>query len=302
MIFLRISSSCSRTCHDCARPFLLHEGTGQKWRSFRRIPVFLPALRSLLPKSEKPEDFNNRRKGRCREALRHSAAVQWAFRKSDDAVKYFLLRRGERHVKQPQFKWFMLNKADEMAGFSFPEMALFIKLFNQGKPPGDHGQDVGGSFPYLVVVALFMLAVMVNGLRTKEIFLSARARNAKKAVFTGVNAFREFQIVFQGELPAQKYAAGGQGRDFVRRKPVAEQHRYGQIACSAVRGVQKMFEKGRVDEIVTVNKTQIAPGSAMPHAQIAGGGNTLFSCSRQRIESSSEKRRAISLTSRRTRR
>ncbi|MCB5932643.1 hypothetical protein LJB63_25215, partial [[Eubacterium] rectale] len=74
--------SCSRTCRSCALPFLLHEGTGQKWRSFRRIPVFLPALRSLLPKSEKPEDFNNRRKGRCREALRHSAAVQWAFRKS----------------------------------------------------------------------------------------------------------------------------------------------------------------------------------------------------------------------------
>ena len=96
----------------------------------------------------------------------------------------------------------------------------------------------------------------------------------EEAVFTGVNAFREFQIVFQGELPAQKYAAGGQGGDFVRRKPVAEQlSRYGQIACSAVRGVQKMFEKGRVDEIVTVNKTQIAPGS-VPHAQIAGGGNT----------------------------
>ena len=49
----------------------------------------------------------------------------------------------------------MLNKADEMAGFSFPEMALFIKLFNQGKPPGDHGQDVGGSFPYLVVVTTY---------------------------------------------------------------------------------------------------------------------------------------------------
>lgn len=58
----------------------------------------------------------------------------------DDAVKYFLLRRGERHAKQPQFKWFMLNKADEMAGFSFIEMALFIKLFNQGKPPGDLGR------------------------------------------------------------------------------------------------------------------------------------------------------------------
>ena len=192
----------------------------------------------------------------------------------DDAVKYFLLRRGERHAKQPQFKWFMLNKADEMAGFSFPEMALFIKLFNQGKPPGDHGQDVGGSFPYLVVVALFMLAVMVNGLRTEGNFFCQREHEMREeAVFTGVNAFREFQIVFQGELPAQKYAAGGQGGDFIRRKPVAEQlSRYGQIACSAVRGVQKMFEKGRVDEIVTVNKTQIAPGS-VPHAQIAGGGN-----------------------------
>ena len=192
----------------------------------------------------------------------------------DDAVKYFLLRRGERHANEPQFKWFMLNKADEMAGFSFPEMALFIKLFNQGKPPGDHGQDVGGSFPYLVVVALFMLAVMVNGLRTEGNFFCQREHEMREeAVFTGVNAFREFQIVFQGELPAQKYAAGGQGGDFVRRKPVAEQlSRYGQIACSAVRGVQKMFEKGRVDEIVTVNKTQIAPGS-VPHAQIVGGGN-----------------------------
>ncbi len=115
----------------------------------------------------------------------------------DDAVKYFLLRRGERHAKQPQFKWFMLNKADEMAGFSFPEMALFIKLFNQGKPPGDHGQDVGGSFPYLVVVALFMLAVMVNGLRTEGNFFCQREHEMREeAVFTGVNAFREFQIVF----------------------------------------------------------------------------------------------------------
>ena len=106
----------------------------------------------------------------------------------DDAVKYFLLRRGERHAKQPQFKWFMLNKADEMAGFSFPEMALFIKLFNQGKPPGDHGQDVGGSFPYLVVVALFMLAVMVNGLRTEGNFFCQREHEMREeAVFTGVN-------------------------------------------------------------------------------------------------------------------
>lgn len=117
----------------------------------------------------------------------------------DDAVKYFLLRRGERHAKQPQFKWFMLYKADEMAGFSFPEMTLFIKLFNQGKPPGDHGQDVGGSFPYLVVVALFMLAVMVNGLRTEGNFFCQREHEMREeAVFTGVNAFREFQIVFKG--------------------------------------------------------------------------------------------------------
>ena len=136
----------------------------------------------------------------------------------DYAVKYFLLRRGERHAKQPQFKWFMLNKADEMAGFSFPEMALFIKLFNQGKPPGDHGQDVGGSFPYLVVVALFMLAVMVNGLRTEGNFFCQREHEMREeAVFTGVNAFREFQIVFQGELPnsARKRAACP---DFGRRK------------------------------------------------------------------------------------
>ena len=71
----------------------------------------------------------------------------------DDAVKYFLLRRGERHAKQPQFKWFMLNKADEMAGFSFPEMALFIKLFNQGKPPGESWAGCRRFvFPYLVVV------------------------------------------------------------------------------------------------------------------------------------------------------
>lgn len=33
-----------------------------------------------------------------------------------------------------------------------------------------------------------------------------------------------------------------------------------------------MFEKGRVNEIVAVNETQIAPGSAL-HAQISGGGN-----------------------------
>ena len=119
-----------------------------------------------------------------------------------------------------------------------------------------------------------MLAVMVNGLRTEGNFFCQREHEMREeAVFTGVNAFREFQIVFQGELPAQKYAAGGQGGDFIRRKPVAEQlSRYGQIACSAVRGVQKMFEKGRVDEIVAVNETQIAPGSA-PHAQISGGGN-----------------------------
>jgi len=49
----------------------------------------------------------------------------------DDAVKHFLLPVRERHVKQSQFKWFMLYKADEMAGFSCPELALFIKLFNQ---------------------------------------------------------------------------------------------------------------------------------------------------------------------------
>ena len=192
----------------------------------------------------------------------------------DDAVKHFLLPVRERHVKQSQFKWFMLYKADEMAGFSCPELALFIKLFNQGKPPGDHVQNIGGSFPYLVVVSLFMLAVMVNGFRAEGDFFCQREREMREeAVFTGVNAFREFQIVFQGELPAQKYAAGGQGGDFIRRKPVSEQlSRYGQIACSAVRGVQKMFEKGRVNEIVAVNETQIAPGS-VPHAQIAGGGN-----------------------------
>lgn len=41
----------------------------------------------------------------------------------DDAVKHFLLPVRERHVKQSQFKWFMLYKADEMAGFSCPELA-----------------------------------------------------------------------------------------------------------------------------------------------------------------------------------
>lgn len=122
----------------------------------------------------------------------------------DDAVKHFLLPVRERHVKQSQFKWFMLYKADEMAGFSCPELALFIKLFNQGKPPGDHVQNIGGSFPYLVVVSLFMLAVMVNGFRTEGDFFCQREREMREeAVFTGVNAFREFQIVFQGELPAQ---------------------------------------------------------------------------------------------------
>lgn len=117
----------------------------------------------------------------------------------DDAVKHFLLPVRERHVKQSQFKWFMLYKADEMAGFSCPELALFIKLFNQGKPPGDHVQNIGGSFPYLVVVSLFMLAVMVNGFRTEGDFFCQREREMREeAVFTGVNAFREFQIVFKG--------------------------------------------------------------------------------------------------------
>ncbi|HBI13041.1 MAG TPA: hypothetical protein DDX86_05285 [Akkermansia sp.] len=115
----------------------------------------------------------------------------------DDAVKHFLLPGRERHVKQSQFKWFMLYKADKMAGFSCPEPALFIKLFNQGKPPGDHVQNIGGSFSYLVVVALFMLAVMVNGLRAEGDFFCQREREMREeAVFTGVNAFREFQIVF----------------------------------------------------------------------------------------------------------
>lgn len=98
----------------------------------------------------------------------------------DDAVKHFLLPVRERHVKQSQFKWFMLYKADEMAGFSCPELALFIKLFNQGKPPGDHVQNIGGSFPYLVVVSLFMLAVMVTASGQKEIFSASASAKCEK--------------------------------------------------------------------------------------------------------------------------
>ena len=49
----------------------------------------------------------------------------------------------------------------------------------------------------LLLFALFMLAVMVNGLRTEGNFFCQREHEMREeAVFTGVNAFREFQIVF----------------------------------------------------------------------------------------------------------
>ncbi len=85
----------------------------------------------------------------------------------DNVVKNFLLTGRERHSKQSQFKWFMLHKADQVAGFPFPEVVPFVKTFNQGEPPGNHGKDIGCSFPYLKVVALFMLAVMIDNCRAE---------------------------------------------------------------------------------------------------------------------------------------
>ncbi len=80
---------------------------------------------------------------------------------------------------------------------------------------------------------------------------------------------------FSRGTPGAEICRRWAGRGFYPAETCREQlSRYGQIACSAVRGVQKMFEKGRVDEIVAVNETQIAPGSA-PHAQISGGGTVV---------------------------
>ena len=78
----------------------------------------------------------------------------------------------KRHAKQPEFKRFMFNETDQVPGFPFQEIfPAAVEFFKQGEPPGNHVQDFGRLTPYLVVVALLVLAVMIDGLRAEGDFV-----------------------------------------------------------------------------------------------------------------------------------
>ena len=202
----------------------------------------------------------------------------------DDAVKHFLLPVRERHVKQVSVQMVHALQSGRDGRLSPSRAGVVHKTLQSGKATGGPCPKYrrffslsGGGFP---------VHAGGNGKRLSEnsrrFFLPARARNARRGRFHRGECLPGVPDCFSRGTPGAEICRRWAGRGFYPAETCRRTAFAATVKSLAPRSEasRRCLRKAALHEIVAVNETQIAPGSA-PHAQISARRKTPpFFCSK----------------------